>query len=59
MSGVKRKVNHLAVFKQRTKNDDDDELSGSVVVSARKTGILNLSSKGLSTGIRTRTPSPI
>ncbi|KAM0729669.1 Leucine-rich repeat-containing protein 40 [Formica fusca] len=49
MSGVKKKSNHLAVFKQRTKNDDNAELSKSVIIRARKTGQLNLSSKGLST----------
>ncbi|EFN80907.1 Leucine-rich repeat-containing protein 40 [Harpegnathos saltator] len=48
MSGVKKKANHLAVFKQRTKNDDDAELSKSAIISARKTGRLNLSSRGLS-----------
>ncbi|XP_014470905.1 PREDICTED: leucine-rich repeat-containing protein 40-like [Dinoponera quadriceps] len=47
MSGVKKKINHLAVFKQRTKNDDDAELSKSSIVSARKNGRLNLSSRGL------------
>lgn len=51
MSGVKKKSNHLAVFKQRTRNDDNAELSTSVIIRARKTGRLNLSSKGLSTGI--------
>ncbi|KAL6444717.1 hypothetical protein ACFW04_002054 [Cataglyphis niger] len=49
MSGVKKKSNHLAVFKQRTKNDDNAELSKSIIIRARKTGQLNLSSKGLST----------
>ncbi|XP_012540763.1 leucine-rich repeat-containing protein 40 isoform X2 [Monomorium pharaonis] len=50
MSGVRRKkANHLAVFKQRTKNEDNDELSRSLIIGARKTGRLNLSSKGLST----------
>ncbi|XP_020285649.1 leucine-rich repeat-containing protein 40-like [Pseudomyrmex gracilis] len=49
MSGVKKRVNHRAVFKRRTKTDDNDELSKSVIVSARKTGHLNLSSRGLST----------
>lgn len=51
MSGIKKKVNHLAVFKQRTKNDDNAELSDVVIISARKTGHLNLSSRGLYTGI--------
>lgn len=51
MSGVKKKGNHLAVFKQRTRSDDDAELSRSIIIRARKTGQLNLSSKGLSTGI--------
>lgn len=51
MSGVKKKGNRSAVFKQRTKNDDNAELSKSVIIRARKTGQLNLSSKGLSTGI--------
>ncbi|KAL6255824.1 hypothetical protein P5V15_013067 [Pogonomyrmex californicus] len=49
MSGVKKKVNHQAVFKRRTKNEDNAELSRSVILEARKTGHLNLSSKGLST----------
>ncbi|XP_003700527.2 leucine-rich repeat-containing protein 40 isoform X1 [Megachile rotundata] len=49
MSGVKKKVNHLAVFKQRTKTDDNAELSEVIIISARKTGNLNLSSRGLST----------
>lgn len=55
MSGVKKKTNHLAVFKHRTKNDDNAELSKSLIVSARKTGRLNLSSRGLSSGICTST----
>ncbi|XP_076239569.1 leucine-rich repeat-containing protein 40 [Calliopsis andreniformis] len=49
MSGVKKKVNHLSVFKQRTKNDDNAELSEAVIMSARKSGDLNLSSRGLYT----------
>ncbi|CAK9797133.1 Leucine-rich repeat-containing protein 40 [Anthophora plagiata] len=49
MSDVKRRVNHLAVFKQRTRNDDNAELSENIVLSARKTGNLNLSSRGLFT----------
>jgi hypothetical protein len=51
MSGVRKKVNQLAVFKQRTKKDDNAELSKNIIVSARKTGRLNLSSRGMSTGI--------
>ncbi|XP_072754950.1 leucine-rich repeat-containing protein 40 isoform X2 [Anoplolepis gracilipes] len=39
----------IVVFKQRTKNDDNAELSKSIIIRARKTGRLNLSSKGLST----------
>ncbi|XP_029177180.1 leucine-rich repeat-containing protein 40-like [Nylanderia fulva] len=46
---VKKRSNSLAVFKQRTKNDDNAELSTSVIIRARKTGRLNLSSKGLAT----------
>ncbi|CAL7952317.1 unnamed protein product [Xylocopa violacea] len=49
MSGVKKRVNHLAVFKQRTKHDDNAELSEIIILSARKTGNLNLSSRGLYT----------
>ncbi|EFN72743.1 Leucine-rich repeat-containing protein 40 [Camponotus floridanus] len=49
MNGVKKKSNHLAVFKQRTRSDDNAELSKSIIIRARKTGQLNLSSKGLST----------
>ncbi|XP_011689782.1 PREDICTED: leucine-rich repeat-containing protein 40-like [Wasmannia auropunctata] len=50
MSDVPRKkANHLAVFKRRTKNEDNDELSRSFIIGARKTGRLNLSSRGLST----------
>ncbi|KOX78634.1 Leucine-rich repeat-containing protein 40 [Melipona quadrifasciata] len=45
MSGMKKKANHLAVFKKRTKNDDNAELSD--IISARKSGNLNLSSRGL------------
>ncbi|KAK0171167.1 hypothetical protein PV328_008922 [Microctonus aethiopoides] len=41
--------NYSAVFKSRTKNDDDEELSERIIISARKTGQLDLSSKGLST----------
>lgn len=55
MSGVRKKINRSAVFKQRTKNDDNAELSKSVVISARKSGRLNLSSRGLSTGTCTET----
>lgn len=51
MSDVKKKVNHFAVFKQRTKNDDNAELSEIIIISARKSGNLNLSSRGLYTGI--------
>ncbi|XP_076278616.1 leucine-rich repeat-containing protein 40 isoform X1 [Lasioglossum baleicum] len=49
MSSVKKNINHLAVFKQRTKNDDNAELSEVNIIAARKSGVLNLSSKGLST----------
>ncbi|XP_043249061.1 leucine-rich repeat-containing protein 40-like isoform X2 [Colletes gigas] len=49
MSGVKKRINHLAVYKQRTKHDDNAELSEVVIISARKTGNLNLSSRGLYT----------
>ncbi|XP_078050920.1 leucine-rich repeat-containing protein 40 [Augochlora pura] len=49
MSGIRKKLNHLAVFKQRTKNDDNAELSEVNIISARNTGNLNLSSKGLYT----------
>ncbi|XP_026827400.1 leucine-rich repeat-containing protein 40 isoform X2 [Ooceraea biroi] len=49
MSGARKKVNHLAVFKERTKKDDNAELSRSIIISARKTGRLSLSSRGLST----------
>ncbi|XP_015176087.1 PREDICTED: leucine-rich repeat-containing protein 40-like [Polistes dominula] len=49
MSKYKKKINHCAVFKQRTKNDDNDELSNSMIMRARKTGQLNLSSRGLFT----------
>ncbi|XP_035741438.1 leucine-rich repeat-containing protein 40-like isoform X1 [Vespa mandarinia] len=49
MSKSKKKFNHCAVFKQRTKNDDNAELSNSMILCARKTGQLNLSSRGLFT----------
>ncbi|KAG7207977.1 hypothetical protein KM043_009557 [Ampulex compressa] len=49
MSGVRKKINHSSVFKPRTKDEDDAELSEAVVLLARKTGQLNLSSKGLFT----------
>ncbi|XP_043489519.1 leucine-rich repeat-containing protein 40-like [Polistes fuscatus] len=49
MSKYKKKINHCAVFKQRTKNDDNNELSNSMIMRARKTGQLNLSSRGLFT----------
>ncbi|XP_012055191.1 PREDICTED: leucine-rich repeat-containing protein 40-like [Atta cephalotes] len=49
MSDVRKKANHLAIFKRRTKNEDNNELSRSIIIGARKTGQLNLSSKGLST----------
>lgn len=52
MSDMKKKVYHSAVFKKRTKNDDNAELSEVIIISARKNGNLNLSSKGLFTGIR-------
>lgn len=58
MSGIRKKANHLAVFKRRSKNEDNAELSRSVILGARKTGRLNLSSKGLSTGIYLRA-SPV
>ncbi|XP_043269579.1 leucine-rich repeat-containing protein 40-like isoform X1 [Venturia canescens] len=45
----KRNVNHRALFKPRTKREDDDELSYRLVISARKTGKLNLASRGLAT----------
>ncbi|OXU30630.1 hypothetical protein TSAR_003644 [Trichomalopsis sarcophagae] len=44
----KRKINNLCVFRQRTKNDDNSELSMDIVLTARKTGKLCLSSRGLS-----------
>ncbi|XP_043667723.1 leucine-rich repeat-containing protein 40-like [Vespula pensylvanica] len=47
MSKSKKKINHCAVFKPRTKNDDNAELSNTMIICARKTGQLNLSSKGL------------
>lgn len=50
MSGVKKKINHAAVFKPRTKNEDNAELSEEIILAARKSGNLNLSSRGLSTG---------
>uniref|UniRef100_V9IBX9 Leucine-rich repeat-containing protein 40 n=1 Tax=Apis cerana TaxID=7461 RepID=V9IBX9_APICE len=49
MSGMKKKVYHSAVFKKRTKNDDNAELSEVIIISARKNGNLNLSSRGLFT----------
>lgn len=52
MSSMKKKVYHSAVFKKRTKNDDNAELSEVIIISARKNGNLNLSSRGLFTGIR-------
>lgn len=50
MKASKRKINNTSVFKLRTKNDDNNELSLDIVLNARKTGKLTLSSKGLSTG---------
>lgn len=47
----KKFTNYSAVFKSRTKNDDNEELSERIIISARKSGQLDLSSKGLSTGI--------
>lgn len=55
MSKSKKKINHCAVFKQRTKNDDNAELSNSMIICARKTGQLSLSSRGLFTGIYIKT----
>ncbi|XP_034182833.1 leucine-rich repeat-containing protein 40 [Osmia lignaria lignaria] len=49
MSDAKKKVDHLAIFKQRTKTDDNAEMSEVTIISARKTGNLNLSSRGLFT----------
>ncbi|XP_034950700.1 leucine-rich repeat-containing protein 40-like [Chelonus insularis] len=51
MSAVRRKdrVNHLAVFKPRTKKDDNNELSERIIVEARRTGELTLSGRGLAT----------
>lgn len=46
----KRIANHRALFKPRTKTDDDDELSYRLIMTARKTGKLNLVSRGLATG---------
>lgn len=46
-----KKINHCAVFKPRTKNEDNAELTNSIIISARKTGQLNLSSRGLFSGI--------
>ncbi|XP_012257717.2 leucine-rich repeat-containing protein 40-like [Athalia rosae] len=43
-----RRANHRSLFKPRTRKEDDDELTESVVISARKSGQLNLSAKGLS-----------
>ncbi|XP_066582392.1 leucine-rich repeat-containing protein 40-like [Prorops nasuta] len=47
MSGSKKKINHRTLFKKRTQNDDNEELTHKVIISARKTGNLNLSSKGI------------
>ncbi|XP_043786589.1 leucine-rich repeat-containing protein 40-like [Apis laboriosa] len=49
MSDMKKKIHHSAVFKKRTKNDDNAELSEVIIISARKNGNLNLSSRGLFT----------
>ena len=46
----KRKINNLSVFRPRTRSDDNSELSLDIVLSARKTGKLSLTSRGLSSG---------
>lgn len=45
-----KKFNNAAIFKKRTTNDDNIELTHTIVVNARKTGELNFSSRGLSSG---------
>ena len=57
MSDAKKKVDHLAIFKQRTKTDDNAEMSEVTIISARKTGNLNLSSRGLFTAFIRRVQS--
>ena len=47
----KKLLNHRALFKKRTKNDDDVELSYTIIIEARKSGQLNLSSRGLASGM--------
>lgn len=49
-SARKRIVNHRAVFKQRTKTDDNQELSFELIIATRKTGQLDLSGRGLTSG---------
>ncbi|XP_012286485.1 leucine-rich repeat-containing protein 40 isoform X2 [Orussus abietinus] len=49
MNSTRKKINHQSVFKPRTKCDDNSELSSEMIISARKTGQLNLSSRGLAT----------
>lgn len=50
VQGKKKYVNHLALFKLRTKKDDNNELPERIIINARKSGELNLTSKGLATG---------
>lgn len=38
------------VFHRRTETEDKNELSATLINNSRKTGMLNLSSKGLSSG---------
>ena len=59
-SGIRsRIINSQSVFRQRTKNDDNSELSSEIVIGARRTGKLCLASRGLATGIIYYKPSHI
>ncbi|XP_033226281.1 leucine-rich repeat-containing protein 40-like isoform X2 [Belonocnema kinseyi] len=46
-SARQRIANHRAIFKPRTKKEDNDELSFDLILSARKTGHLSLTGRGL------------
>ena len=49
-SGRQKVTNRQAVFKPRTTKDDNDELSLELIISARKSGQLSLTGRGMASG---------
>lgn len=50
LSEIKKQYRNNPVFHRQTKEEDEFQLPKAIVKQARKTGILNLSGKGLAHG---------